>query len=181
MGHGLKANARALVLYGCTCALIVVPGSANAFEFSGGVGVGGIQIGADPKLAVSPFAGLLWRREKDFLLEVHNMFSILPGQRVGAHHRTAVALVYAWKTGKVSLGPSISVYWLPVCGITICSRVVGVAPGVHAQADWYFSEAFGASVSANLDWTGGRSRVLQDSLVAMVTAGPVWKYEGGSK
>jgi hypothetical protein len=33
---------------------------------------------------VSPFAGWLWRSEGDFRLEVHNMFSIVPGQVSGS-------------------------------------------------------------------------------------------------
>ncbi|WP_233561196.1 hypothetical protein [Sorangium cellulosum] len=177
----MKLKTGVLLLCGCTCALVVDPSQAKALELSGGVSVGGIQIGTDPKLAVSPFAGLLWRREREFLLEVHHMFSILPGERVGAYDRTAVALVYAWKTGKFSLGPSLSVYWMPVCGIAICTRVVGVAPGTHAQTDWYLSEVLGASVSANLDWVGGSSRVLRDNWVAMVTAGPVWRFSGESR
>ncbi|WP_437304285.1 hypothetical protein [Sorangium sp. So ce388] len=152
MRHRLKVKARALMLCGCACALVVVPAPARALEFSGGVS--GIQIGADAKLAVSPFAGLLWRRRSDFLLEVHNMLSIVPGERVGAHDRTAVTLVYAWKQGKVGLGPSLSIYLLPVCGIVICRRVAGIAPGGHTQIDWYFSDPLGASVSANLDWVG---------------------------
>ncbi|WP_437337902.1 hypothetical protein [Sorangium sp. So ce394] len=52
MGNGLKGKACALVLRGCACALVVVPAPATAFELSGGVTVGGIQIGADPRLAV---------------------------------------------------------------------------------------------------------------------------------
>ncbi len=106
MGHPRKG--KALVLCGCACALVAVPAPAKAIEFSGGVSVGGIQFGTDPKLAVSPFAGVLWRQERDFLLEVHNMFSIVPGARVGVHGRTAVTLVYAWKTGKFSFGPECS-------------------------------------------------------------------------
>jgi hypothetical protein len=181
MGHRLRVEACALVLCGCACGFFVVPAPAKALDFSGGVSVGGIQIGPDPRLAVSPFAGLLWRRERNFLLEVHNMFSILPGQRVGVHDRTALTLVYAWKTGKVGLGPSLSIYSMPVCGIVICSRVMGVAPGSHAQVDWYFSEPLGASVSANLDWAGGSCRVLRGDLMAMVTAGPVWRFGGEEK
>ncbi len=120
MRHGLKARACALVLCGCACTLAAIPAPAKAFEFRGGVGVGGIQFGTDSKRAVSPFAGLLWHRARDLLLEVHNMFSIVPGARVGAHGRTAVTLVYAWKTGKFSFGPSLAVYSMPVRGITIC-------------------------------------------------------------
>ncbi|XXT17023.1 hypothetical protein WME94_43025 [Sorangium sp. So ce429] len=181
MKHRLKVEARALMLCGCACALVVVPAPARALEFSSGVSVGGIQIGADARLAVSPFAGLLWRRHSDFLLEVHNMFSILPGERVGAHDRTAVTLVYAWKKGKFGLGPSLSIYLMPVCGIVICSQVAGIAPGGHAQVDWYFSEPLGASVSANLDWVGGSSRVLRGNLMAMVSVGPVWRFGGDAK
>ncbi|WP_437580704.1 hypothetical protein [Sorangium sp. So ce887] len=89
MGHGLRTKARALVLCGCACALVMVPASAKAFEVSGGVSVGGIQIGTVPRLAVSPLVGLLWRHERELLLEVHNMFSVVPGARVGACERTA--------------------------------------------------------------------------------------------
>ncbi|MGK4006808.1 hypothetical protein WMF31_29570 [Sorangium sp. So ce1036] len=151
MRHGLSGTTRALVLCGCACALLVVPAPARAFELSGGVSVGGLQIGTGPRLALSPFGGLLWRWEREFLLEVHNMSSVVPGARAGVYDRTAASLVYAWKTGKVSLGPSFSIYAMPVCGIKSCNRVVGVAPGGHAQTDWYFSEPLGVSVSANLD------------------------------
>ncbi|WP_437332156.1 hypothetical protein [Sorangium sp. So ce394] len=181
MAHGPKAKSRALLRCVCVCALVLLPAPANAVEFSGGVSVGGIQVGTNPKLAVSPFAGLLWRQERDFLLEIHNMFSVLPGERLGLHDRTAVTLVYAWEAGKVSLGPSFSIYWMPVCGVALCNRVVGIAPGGHVQADWYFSDPLGASVSANLDWVGGSSRVLHGNLMAMVTAGPVWRFGGESK
>lgn len=157
-------------------ALALDSAPAQALEFSGGVSVGGIQIGTGPRLALSPFVGLLWRQEKELLLEVHNMFSVVPGARVGACDRTAVTLVHAWRTGNVSLGPSLSIYSMPVCGATVCNRVVGVASGGHAQADLYFSERFGASVSANVDWAGGSSRVLHGDLMAMVTAGPVWRF-----
>jgi hypothetical protein len=63
----------------CVCALVLVPASAQALEFSGGVSVGGIQVGTEPKLAVSPFAGWLWRKARNFRVEVHNMLSIIPG------------------------------------------------------------------------------------------------------
>jgi len=103
-------GARALVLCVCACALVVVPAPARAFELSGGVSVGGFQIGTGPRLALSPFGGLLWHQEQNFKIELHNMFSVVPGARVGIYDRTAVSLVYAWKTGKASLGPSVSIY-----------------------------------------------------------------------
>lgn len=43
------------------CGAVLVPLPADAFELSGGVSFGGLQIGAEPMSAVSPFVGLLWR------------------------------------------------------------------------------------------------------------------------
>lgn len=82
----------------CAGALVVVPAPAQALEVSGGVSVGGIQVGTESRLAVSPFVGWLWRRERDLRIEVHNMLSIVPGARVGVYDRTAVTLGYATKT-----------------------------------------------------------------------------------
>ncbi|WP_437722365.1 hypothetical protein [Sorangium sp. So ce861] len=162
-------------------ALAVVPAPAQALEFSGGVSVGGIQVGIEPRLAVSPFAGWLWRSEGDFRLEVHNMLSIVPGAGVGVYDRTAVTLGYATKTTTVSLGPSLAIYSMPVCGSVICDRVVGVAPGGRAQSDWYFAGPLGLSTSVHADWAGGSSRVLPGSLVVMATTGPIWRFEVESR
>ncbi|KYF77469.1 hypothetical protein BE11_04565 [Sorangium cellulosum] len=182
MGHRPKAKARVLVLCGCACALVrSVPAPAHALEFSGGVGVGGIQVGIVPRLAVSPFAGWLWRSEGDFRLEAHNMLSIVPGDGVGFYDRTAVTLGYVTKTTTVSLGPSLAIYSMPVCGAVICNRVVGVAPGGRAQSEWYFAGPLGVSSSVHVDWAGGSSRVLPGSLVVMATTGPVWRFGAKSK
>jgi hypothetical protein len=161
----------------CACVLVVVPTPAEAFELSGGVSVGGIQVGTDPSLAVSPFVGLLWRTERGFLLEAHNMFSILPGSRVGLHDRTSATLGYTWQTGNFSLGPSLSFYSMPACGPVMCRRVEGAAPGGHAQTDWYFKGPLGVSVSANVAWYGGSSFVLAGNAAVMVTAGPILRLE----
>lgn len=163
------------------CLLVVVPATAEAFDLSGGVSVGGIQVGTDPRLAVSPFVGLLWRTERGLLLGASNMFSIVPGSRVGVYDRTAATLGYSWKTGSVRLGPSLSIYSIPACGVVICDRVVGVAPGGHVQTDWYFAGPLGVSLSANLDWAGGSSRVLPGGLVMMLTGGPVLRLQVESK
>lgn len=85
----------------CACELfIVAPRPVHAREFSAGVSVGGIQVGTESRLAVSPFANVFWRKKSEFRLEVHNMFSIVPGSRVGLYDRTAVTLGYDTKTGK---------------------------------------------------------------------------------
>lgn len=158
-------------------ALVVVPASAQALEFREGVSVGGIQVGTEPKFAVSPFAGWLWRSEGDFRLEVHNMLSIVPGVGIGVYDRTAVTLGYATKTTTVSLGPSLAVYSMLVCGAVLCDRVVGLAPGGRVQSDWYFAGPLGVSTSIHMDWARGSSRVLPGSLVVMMTAGPILRFE----
>ncbi|MGK3999927.1 hypothetical protein [Sorangium sp. So ce1024] len=178
----MKAKARVLVLCGCACTLASgVPAPAHALEFSGGFSVGGIKVGIEPRLAVSPFAGWLWRSEGDFRLEAHNMLSIVPGDGVGLYDRTALTPGFATKTTTVSLGPSLAIYSMPVCNIVICNRVVGVAPGGRAQSDWYFAEPLGVSTSVHVDWTGGSSRVLSGNLVVMVATGPVWRLGVRSK
>jgi hypothetical protein len=160
----------------CAGALTLAPALAEALELSSGVSVGGIQIGTEPKLAVSPFIGLRWRTQRGILLEAHDMLSFVLGTHFGVYNRTAAALGFPWKTGSISFGPSLSVYSMPVCSVVICSRVVGVAPGGHAQTDWYFADPLGISVSANLAWASGSSRVLPGSLVVMVTAGPILRF-----
>lgn len=150
---------------------------AGAYELRGGVSMGEIQMGTEPRFAVSALVGLLWHTDRGFLLEAHNMFSIVPGTRVGVYDRTAVAVGYPWKTGNASLGPSLSIYSMPVCGVMICQGVVGVAPGGHFQGDWYMADSLGVSVSANVDWAGGSSRVLSGGLVVMVTAGLILRIQ----
>jgi len=162
----------------CACGLVAVPTPAEAFEVNFGVSVGGIQVGTEPELAVSPFVGLRWRTEGGFLLEAHDMFSLLPDDRtVGVHNRTSVTLGYAWDKGNVSLGPSLSFYSMPACSIDSCRRVTGAAPGGHAQIDWYFVGPLGASVSANVAWYDGSSFMLLGSAAVMVTAGPILRLE----
>jgi hypothetical protein len=63
------------------------------------------------------------------------------------------------------------------CGITfVCGRVAGVALGGHAQADVYFAGPLGISVSASVDWSGGRSRLVPEGVAVMVVAGPVVRW-----
>jgi hypothetical protein len=160
--------------------VLVVSIPAGAFELSGGVSLGGFQAGAVPRPAVTPHSGVSWRKESGFLFVVHDLFSILaPINKagLGVYNKTAVDIGYAWKQVNVSAGPSLSIYSMPACGVTyLCGRVVGVAPGGHAQADVYLSGPVGVSVSANVDWIGGSSAVLPGGVAAMVVAGPVLRW-----
>jgi hypothetical protein len=154
---------------------------AGAFEVSGGVGLGGFLAGGTlPRLAVTPHVGISWRRESGFLFVVHDLFSILaPINKagLGVYNKTSITFGYAWEKVNVSAGPSLSIYSMPACGVTLlCGRVAGVALGGHAQADVYFAGPLGVSVSANVDWIGGRSRVVSDGVAAMVVAGPVLRW-----
>lgn len=162
----------------CACLLLVVPASARALEVSGGVSVGGILIGADPRLAVSPHAGMLWQLGS-VVLSVQDHVNILAAVNklgVGVYNQTSVSIGYAWKTGDFSIGPSLSIYSMPACAANLCGRVVGVGPGGHAQISVYFAGPLGVSVSVNVDWIGGASSVLSGSVAAMAVAGPVFRW-----
>ena len=155
-----NAHARSLLV---ATLLLVVATPAGAYELSGGVSLGGILVGTLPRFAVSPHAALSWRRESGFLFTVDDLCSILPATGKlggGAYNQTSIAFGYASKDADFRIGPSFSVYSMPACGGTLCGRVVGVAPGGHAQANVYFGDRFGMSLSANVDWVGGRSLVL---------------------
>jgi hypothetical protein len=158
--------------------LVAAPAPAAAFELSGGVSLGGILAGTVPRLAVSPHAGIAWRIDGALLLAAQELFSVLPPigtAGAGVINQTSVALGYASKGGNFSAGPSRSIYSMPACGATLCGRVVGLAAGGHFQADVYLAEPLGVSVSANVDWIGGSSRVLPGGVAATVVAGPVFR------
>jgi len=173
----------------CAIVLLVFPMSAEALEVSGGVSLGGILAGISPRLAVSPHANVSWRAENGWGFAAHDILSILPATSrdgVGVHNQTSVTFGYGTEKLDFNIGPSLSVYSMPACGIPpgaprpLCGRVVGVAPGGHAQADVYFAGPLGVSVSANVEWVGGNSAVLPGSVAAMVLAGPVvrWRSQG---
>jgi hypothetical protein len=173
-------------LFCAPLSLLLVAVPAGASELSGGVGLGGVLVGTAPRFAVSPHAGMSWRLGEGFLFAVHDLCSIVPAVDtlgVGVYNQTAVVVGYASKYANYSIGPSFSIYSMPACGLTLCGRVVGLAPGGHAQANVYFSGPIGVSVSANVDWVGGRSLVLPGGLAAMVVAGPVvrWRFEGETR
>jgi hypothetical protein len=117
--------------------LVLLPeGQACATELSGGVSVGGVLVGAMPRLAVTPHAALGQRMESGLLFAAHEVFSILPASDahgVGVYSQTSADIGYAWDSVNVSLGPSLAIYSLPACAPTLCARVAGLAPGGHAQ------------------------------------------------
>jgi hypothetical protein len=164
----------------CAAALLMVlaPRPVGAFELSAGVSLGGIQAGTVPRFAVSPGAAIAWRTESGFMLSVDDLVNIVPpiqGSKAGVDNHTSIAFGYAWVNGSFGAGPSLSIYSLPACGAQLCGRVVGLSPGAHLQASLYFAGPLGVSVSAEIDWMGGRSLVLPGGVAAMVVAGPVFR------
>ena len=139
--------------------------------------MGAVQIGVDPRLAVSPFLSVLGRNESGMLLELSNTFTISPGNTWGIYDRSAVALGYGWPTGHLSVGPALSFYSMPACNFVICDRVNGVAVGGHAVLAYFFAGPLGLSMNGSLDYVGGKSRVLPGGAVVMGTAGFVLKFE----
>ncbi len=173
----MSRDVRAVFALFCACMGSLLPAHADALEISFGASVGGIQVGTEPRLAVSPFFGVGWHTERGLLLAAQNMFSVVLGDRVGVHDRTSAAIGYAWQTGDFSLGPSLSIYSMLVCGPVVCRRVEGAAPGVQAQVDWYFFGPLGGSLSGNVAWYGGASSVLRGDVAGMVTAGLILRLE----
>lgn len=159
--------------------LVVVPTKVEASEMSAGVSLGWIQAGTAQRLAVGPHAGISWHIDRDLLFIVRDLCSLVPPIQIGGagvYNHTSVAIGYAWKSGDVSAGPSAAIYLMPACGDTLCGRIAGTAVGGHAQTNAYVAEPFGVSVSADVDWIGGSSRVLPGHVSMTVVAGPVLRW-----
>ena len=162
-----------------TLALLLAPAPAEAFELSAGVSVGGILAGATPRFALSPNVGLSLRTEAGFLFSAHDVLSILVpinGAGAGFDNRLSAAVGYATENSAFSIGPSLSVYFMPVCRGSLCGRVLGLSPGAQAQAEVYLAGPFGLSVSAGVGWVTGGSLSLRGGVVGMVIAGPVLRW-----
>lgn len=172
-------RSRLAFAYLWTFAFILVPVPAWALEISGGVSVGGILIGPNPRVAVTPHAGISWGLPSNFALAVNERLNLLPAVNklgVGVYNQTSVDVGYIWGAGNFSIGPSLSIYSVPSCSAELCGRVVGIGPGGHAQMNVYFAGPVGVSASANLDWIDGASLVLPANVAVMVIAGPVIRW-----
>jgi len=161
------------------CLLVLAPRPAQAFELSGGVGLGVLVAGTDPRVAVSPHAGIFWRTESGWMFAVENLLGIVPATNedgVGVYDQTSLAVGYAWESSHFSLGPALSFYSLATCTGDSCGRVSGTAPGIHAQGSFYFAGPLGVGISANVDWLGGPSLLLHNVVAATLLAGPVLRW-----
>lgn len=175
--HGVFGAALAGTLF-CTSA------PAHAVEGDLGVSVGGMVVGTVPRLAISPHAGVSVRIGDHFRLGARDMLSILPAvdrHGAGVYNQLSPTIELAWRTGNVSLGPSLGIFSMPACGTLRCTRLNGVAPGGTAQAIWYFAGRFGVSARGNVDWISGFGSVLPASLGVVIVAGPVFRLSGSER
>jgi hypothetical protein len=159
--------------------LVAAPRSAEGLEVNGGVNVGGILAGMKPRLAVSPHVGIWWGTESGFLLAVQETPSILPAMNdhgPGLYNQVSAVVGYGWRDYKITAGPALSIYSMPACNLTNCSRVVGISMGGHAQLDAYVAGAFGLSANVSVDWIGGDSVVLPGGVVVTAAAGPIFRW-----
>lgn len=102
-------------------AIVVVSLPAEAFEFSGGVSLGGFQVGTAPRLAVSPHVGASWHTKSDFVVALHDQCSFLPptdAVGMGFYNQASISIGYSSKTAIFSAGPSLAIYSMTTCGLT---------------------------------------------------------------
>jgi hypothetical protein len=178
-GRSVIKLLRYVIAWAIFFGLVVFSTPVLALELSNGVSLGGVQIGTAPRLAVSPTMSVLWRIDGGLIFALHDLFNILPPinkSGIGVYNHTSAALGYAWENGLLDIGPSFSIYSTPACGAKLCGRVAGLSPGGQVQASLYFTGPLGASVSVNVDWVGGNSRILPGGVAAMVVAGPVFRW-----
>lgn len=174
-------RSRAFFLAGLTFGSgVALSSSASALDLSGGVSVGGMLAGVEPRLAVTPHVAVSWRADSGFLFVVRDMFSVLPAVNrhgVGIHNQLSAALGYGWETGSFSLGPAVSFYSMPACNPAFCGRIVGASGGGHAHVSLYLVGPLGVSASASVEWIGGNNGVLRDDVSATFLAGPVGRWD----
>lgn len=161
----------------CMALSMATTGTASAWEAHGGVNATGVLLGYGPRPAVSPHLGLSYHTERGFLLSVYNVVTIIPAldvHGVGLYDQLSVAVGYAWKRGRFSVGAGAAIYSMVACGPDNCGRLRGVSPGARARIDVYLLGPFGLSMAATADWLTG-SVVLPSGIVASLAVGPVLK------
>lgn len=155
-----------------------------------GVGVGGMQVIASQRLAVTPNLALDWTPGIESILTVglrEELGILLPLGGVDTtpsiHSRAALLLGIGPRRFAVSLGPTFAAYSMSVCSPTLCARTSGIAPGVEAHLAVYTEEwaggVMGVQASGYLGWYDGSSAVLSRTPIAMFTAGPVFRFGPG--
>lgn len=158
-------------------ALACVPTSAQGVEIGLGVSVGGMVAGSAPRLAISPHGEADWRLGR-FVLAIHGMLSLLPDDHgLGVVGQLSPAAGIAWEWGDVRLGPSLAFFSMPMCGLEVCARMNGVAPGGSAQASVHLGGPLWLAANGSVDWVDGVAGILPARVVGMAVAGPVLRWD----
>lgn len=156
------------------CGVLFAAPSAQALELNLGVSAGGVLAGNIPRFAVTPQLGLSWNLESNFMVSVHDSLSILPeidGRGIGLYNQLPVTAGYQWEAVDVSMGPSFSAFWMPVCGPEWCARVKGLGVGGNARANIHLFGPLWASLSATADWMRATEGVAPESVTVMLLGG----------
>ena len=159
----------------CTVALAVT--SANAQELSGGVAVGGILAGTSSRLSVSPHAGLAWQTSAGFVFGLHDVCSILPemnGLGVGVYNHASLLVGYGSRTMHIGVGPSLSFYSMPMCGVEWCAPATGTAIGGSGRTYLHLAGPLGLSALVSVEYVN--NPVMPGGVTMMATAGPVLRW-----
>jgi len=149
----------------------------HAFEIAGTASFGAFQVGTSTLFAVAPGLAVRLGARDGLNLVLQDDLVLFPGPgRFGLDNRFSVGVGYSWPTVSIDAAASVSGYWLPACGTTLCGQVMGVAPGGRARVSYYPLDNFGVSVTGYLGWYGGDSLVLPGSVAATVVVGPSLRW-----
>lgn len=168
----------------CALACALLPATAQAEVIARfGIGVGGMQVLANPRLAVTPHVSVDWA--SDWLtIGVRDELGLLPSALGGRdtnmsiHNRTALLLGFATPRVTSSLGPTLTIYSMSACSPVLCAWTAGVAVGAEAQISVWTTEWFngivGIQASGYVGYYNG-SAVLHNTVIGQFSAGPVFR------
>jgi hypothetical protein len=171
--------ARKSISLGLAILCIAAPVPAAAFELTGGVSVGGVLAGIQPRLAVSPHIGFVWHARSGFLLVARDMCSIVPAvdrHGAGVYERASLDVGYGSESFFFDIGPSLSAFYAPACISNRCDRLNGISPGGHVELSAYLAGPLGVAVSVDVNYLVGDLGALYGSVAAAAVAGPVLRW-----
>lgn len=151
---------------------------ADAFEVAGTTSFGVFQVGTTSRFAVAPGLAVRLGPGEGFNIVVQDSLVLFPGPgRFGFDNRTSVGLGWSWPTVDLTVGATLSQYWMPACGNTLCGQVMGLSPGAMAQVSYYPFEFAGMTATGIYGWYGGNSLVLPGGSAVTFTVGPVFRWK----
>lgn len=152
--------------------------AVQAAEVNGGVQIGAVAVGREPRLSITPHLGIaVSPGASGFTAAFSEQLGLLPRRNgVDVVTTTNAGLGWSWERAQISGGFALTIYSLLACGRTLCGTVLGVAPGATLRGDFYLVGPLGVAASATVSWWGGDSFVLPGSVVATGMIGPVLRF-----